>query len=193
MLIGTAWNAWCNRRPDIAESVCDYALSHFGVMGKGNLSQTLMTPSLLSTFANISYKLGGKPYPILRRLPCYIDPNLKDYQRHLAVLHTLLRQKMGLKINADVYVKAHNSNPENPLFTYVNGFYATAEVNLRNPYYWPADRLPTSLDRSAPWLLERDYGDDWGPSMDAMQLDFLTEQHSGGDFLFVSALLQGLI
>lgn len=198
MLVGCAWWSWCNKRADITEGICDYATKYFGVMGKGKLSQTLMTPSLLNTFANISWKLGGKSYPLLRLLPCYISPNLKDYQRHLAVLHALLRLRMDLKINDSVFYKAILAQPNNPLFSYacaaagdVNDIFAkTTENQLMNSHFWPSDRLPTSLDRREPWLLQRDYGDDWQPEDGLVAT---SDTHSGADFLFVSALLQGLI
>lgn len=188
MFAGLAWLAWADRDSSIAESVCDYALGHFGVMGRGKLSQTLMSPSLLNTFAWISCKLGGKSYPLLRLLPCYISAELTGYQRHLAVLHALLRRKMGLKVDHAIFLKAAYRQPDNPLFNYAAGFPEAAESQLLKEQLWPANRLPTNRDRSESWVLQRDWGDDWLPDRGP-----LTKTFSGGDFLFVSALLQGLI
>ena len=69
MLLGLAWFAYFNKRLDISEQVIKYALSHYCVMGQGTISRTLLTPGLLSTFAWISYRLGGPNRWWLRCIP----------------------------------------------------------------------------------------------------------------------------
>lgn len=185
MFMGLAWYAWANKRLDISESVIKYALSHKFIMGIGSPTRTFMTPGLLSTFAMISYKLGGPKHWFLRNLPQYESSKVTDFQAHLSVLHILLRRQItgdktyGQDIAADQYKRQGH----NPLFAYAAGDAEWAEMVLMNEKFWPNDRLPNNHDRSSNWLNQRDFGTDWLPEGGP------TETFSGGDFLFVAWLL----
>ena len=69
MLMGILYYSYYNNRLDISESVIRYALSHWCIMGIGSPTRTFLTPGLLSTFAWVSYRLGGPSRPWLRYLP----------------------------------------------------------------------------------------------------------------------------
>ena len=187
MFIGLAWYAYINGRLDISEQVIKYALTHFLVMGQGVLSRTIMTPNLLSTYAWISYRLGGPSRPWLRYLPQIESKKVTDYQAHLSILHILLRNKLTGKDNHGDLLTFHaDRSPENALFQFAAGRVDKAYTILNNKQYFPEDRLPNKSDRKANWLWERDYGDNYLPGESKKIL-------SGGDFLFVYALLKNMI
>lgn len=187
MLLGLAWFAYFNKRLDISEGVIKYAISHGMVMGEGVLSRTLMTPSLLATFAWVSYKLGGPSRWWLRWIPADFGAKVDGYQAHLQALHIILRKKLrGAWSSRDrkTMGRLADDQPMNPLFQ-LAAIRNAREVEdlLSCEQWWPKDRLPTSADRSSPWLPERAYGKDWKPSSKAERV------HSGGDYLFLKWLL----
>lgn len=187
MLIGLAWYAYVNNRLDISEQVIRYALAHWFVMGQGLLSRTFMTPGLLSTFAWISFRLGGPSRPWMRYLPQVESKSVVDYQAHLSVLHIILRNKLTGKDKYGELLTFHaDRNPENALFQFAAGRVDKAYTILDNEAYFPSNRLPRQSDRKGAWLWERDYGDNYKPSDSEKIL-------SSGDFLFVYALCKGLI
>lgn len=178
MLVGLAWYCYVNKRLDLSESVIKYALSHKLIMGEGTPTRTLMTPGLLSTYAWISYRLGGPSRWLLRYIPQSESKGLVGFQAHLSVLHILLRNKLtGKDKYKDVLLKHAQREPNNALFQFAAGYKDAAKVLLANEKFWPANRLPTAKDRSTQWLFQRDYGPDWEP-------EDSEKKHSGGDFLF---------
>lgn len=178
MLIGLAWYAYFNKRLDISESVIKYALSHKMLMGEGTPTRTLITPGLLSTYAWISYRLGGPSRLLLRYIPDSESKSVVGFQAHLSVLHILLRNKLtGKNKHKNLLLKHAQREPNNALFQFAAGYKETAKVLLANEKWFPADKLPTSKDRHEAWLFQRDYGSDWQPSES-------NKQHSGGDYLF---------
>jgi hypothetical protein len=193
-LIGLAWYAYANKRLDISEHIVSYAISHWMIMGqapalKDKLGSCLLTPGLLATYAEISYRLGGPNRWWLRNLPQWESSGVTGFQAHLSVLHILLRQKLTGSISSShvSILNAHVSRqPNNPLFNIAAGTpanLAIAELVLANETWWPSDRLPASTDRYEPWLTQRDFGSDWQPDHDVPKI------HSGGDFLFCCWLL----
>lgn len=196
MLLGLAWYAWCNKRLDISEGVIKYALKNFGVMGKGPLSRTFIGPSLLATYAWISYKLGGPSRAWLRYTPAGSGSikGVVDYQAHLQVLHYHLRSEVtGTRRDrqraADIACK-HSLRTEgkNLYFQYVfvgpqEKVYYSSKLNAM----FPDDRLPQDDDRCSGWLWERDPGFAWQPGLDP------DHQHTGGDFLWAAAWYLGKI
>ena len=184
MLIGLAWYTYINNRLDISEQVIQYALSHYLVMGEGPFSRTLMSPGLLSTFAWISYRLGGPSRWWLRIIPQIESSKVTDYKAHLSVLHIMLRNKlMGNNKYKDILEYHANRNQNNALFQYAAGKVDKAKEILHNQSRFPSNRLPEARDRKGPWLWERDYGSNYEPSNKP-------KIHSGGDYLFVSELIR---
>jgi hypothetical protein len=190
-LLGLAYYAWYNNRLDISEDVVKYALKHFGKMGEGDPARTNIMPALLSTFAWISYKLGGPSRAWLRwvPVPTLVNKDVAGFKAHLQVLHMLLRRNItGKRHKAeDITLEYHaNRQPSNPLFAYAVGDTGKANRLLNDPILWPDDRLPTNRDRSESWLTQRDYGSDWLPDLDGNVKIF-----NGGDYLFTFALVNG--
>jgi hypothetical protein len=185
MLLGVAFWCFFNKRLDVSEEVINYAIKHGMKMGKGTgvegLSRIMMSPSLLATFAWISYKLGGPSRPWLRWVPAFMGGTPKNFQAHLQVLHCLLRRHLTGK--KDQYKKIFASQARrqrsNPLFAYAAGDAIKARRLLSDECLWPQDRLPWRMDRKSPWVLERDWGDDWKPAPDNMNIE-----HTGADFMF---------
>lgn len=180
MLLGLAWYAYYNKRLDISESVIKYALSHRLVMGEGTLTRTILTPSLLSTYAWVSYRLGGPKRSWLRYLPHFESKKVTDFQAHLSVLHILLRNKLTNKPKYLDLLQFHaDRQPENAFFQAATGNIDKAYTILNNENYFPSSRLPTSEDRYEPYLWQRDYGKDW-----ISDLNQSVKIHSGADFIF---------
>lgn len=188
MLLSLSWFCFFNKRLDITEEIIKYALSHWGVMGEGELSRTWIGPQLLATYAMISAKLGGPKRPWLTWIPLLPagGKNQLPYQRHLEVLHIALRGELGARV-PQAHRKALQAhfrwNPENPLFAWAVGRNDLATKTLANAYLYPDDRLPTRGDRKAGWLPEHSTLD-WAPAVEEK-----SEKHSGGDFLFCYWLL----
>lgn len=187
MLMGLAWYCYFNKRLDISESVIKYALSHKLIMGIGTPTRTLLTPGLLATYAEISYRLGGPNRWLLRYIPQSESSKVVDFQAHLSVLHILLRNKMTGKNKYSNLLAMHaERQPQNALFQFAAGNKDKALELLSNEQWWPSDRLPTSNDRYEQWLFQRDYGSDWLP-------DGQEKQHSGADFIFCYWLVNNYI
>lgn len=189
MLLGLLWWAWAHRHREIPARLVDYAKQHYGIMGQGERSRTFIS-GLIGTAAQLEYQLGGRNHRVLRRIPLLDIPGTTtDYQAHLSVLHTLLRERMGCTTSTraqTIYQPQRLRQPKNPLFLYASGRDAEAEMELMNPHVWPEDRLPTTENYHDPWPIQRDAGQDWSPSVPR-------QQRTGGDFLFVSALLLDLL
>jgi len=186
MLLGLAWYCFVHQRSDICNEIIKYALLNFGVMGKGSLGATLISPELLALFAEVSYQTGGKNHRLLRMIPFLPSKTATGYQAHLQILHLMLLARLG-KIHKQYGVICHNQfirESLNPLFAYAAGFDKDARLTLEDDKLYPPDRLPWSTDRKDPWLPQRDYGVDWyGDKARPIRM------HSGGDLLFVGSLL----
>lgn len=187
MLLGLAYYAWYNKRLDISENIINKAFSNFGVMGRGDPARINIMLPLLSTFAWISYRLGG---PSRKWLRIFNIPNYKttDFRAHLQVLHILLRKELSGKINKgnEKILKYHSKRqPNNPLFRFASGEKAQALRLLKDTFLWPENRLPNTRDRKESWIIQRDYGINWiGRSGEA-------KEHSGGDYVFLYSLIEG--
>lgn len=191
MLLGLAYISYYTKRLDLSEAVIKYALANWGVMGEGNESRINIMPSLFSTFCWISYKLGGPSRAWARWIPADFGGKVKGFQAHLQVLHILLRRDLTGKLPKKDYETLKNHRirePMNPLFRIGVSDYLTALSILSDERLWPAERLPTELDRKAPWIIERDYGADW-LGIKGEGKGYKASTHSGGDFLFLHWLL----
>lgn len=157
MFIGILYYAYFKQRLDILEQVISYALSHNLIMGKGDLSRTIMTPALLSTFAWASYRLGGPSRWWLRMIPLGLSEHTTGYQTHLAVLHGLIRNKLEKKDkHLDLFRKHSKEQPNNALFQYAVGDLEKVYTILNSERYFPSDRLPNHMDRKPEYLWQRD-------------------------------------
>ncbi len=185
MLLGLYWYTWIKRRRDIAKQLLAYAWEHNFIMGKGEISRTYMTMNMLNTLAHLNQALGNKlswPERILLYLPTSFPRFAEGYEAHLAVLHMLLREEMGLHGYQEAFDIYRQEHPANALFLYAAGMPHAAKEMLMDSRLFPRYRLPTEKDRRGGWLWQRDWGDSWLPGSGE-------KRHSGGDFLFVSYLI----
>jgi len=190
MLLGVAWFAWFNKRLDISEHIIKYALTHFGVMGKGTgivgKARINIRFPLLATFAWISYRLGGPSRWWLRWIPADYGAVQTGYRAHLQVLHILLRRNLtrDFHLHEGLLKKQMERQPNNPLFAHAAGADKIAKQLLSDPWLWPENRLPNRGDRKAMWLLSKDFGDDWRGTAEGHEVE-----HYGGDFIFCKWLI----
>lgn len=185
MLLGLAWWAYFNNRLDVSEQVIEHALRNLGVMGNGDPTKTIISPALLSTFAWVSYRLGGLSRPWLR----LFKPSSKvqvGYQAHLQVLHHGLRSIMDAPHDKSIFFKQYKRNSHNALFAFFDCRYDKAISTLYDTRWFPTDRLPAKADRFESWLWQRDFGSDWFPDTETYET---YENHNGADFMFAYALL----
>ena len=104
----------------------------------------------------------------------------------------LLGEVEGEIRNRDLEILDYHRNrqPANALFHYAfhkysDGVQDVAVALLLDESYSPAERLPTNQDRDESWIWQRDYGDDWKPAVASKG----TQEHHGGDFLFLAGLI----
>lgn len=187
MILGVMFWAVQHKRLDVLEDIWDYGESNDWIMGDGRFGgvDTIMNPLFISTLAEAIYYLGGSNHYAWRSVPEWYSEN-EGYRSHLQVLIMLLRRNLGLTdaLDYDIIKVYVEREPQNPLYRYALGQYSKAEELLLNQQWWPANRLPTTADRCADWLLQKDNGPDWEPC----KIDNPKEHH-GGDFLFLANLL----
>ena len=203
MLLGVAWWAWANKRLDVIEGVIKYAFSHWFMMGdavdfKTKWGRCLISPSLLSLYCRLSRALGGPNRWWITWIPVDVGPPQKGFTAHLQVLSILLNFLATKKASAHelkIINTLRQRDDYNALFaathflmTGSSPSYQHAMKLLRNPNWFPKDRLPLSSDRKTSWLWQRQWGDDYRPSSSVPAI-----QHHGGDYLFVYALLNEMI
>jgi len=193
MLLGVIFWAVFHERLDVLEDLYEYGKRKEWVMGKGPLSRTYIGGLIAGRdLRHLLIEAIGT----LKR-----DPNVKrysytwipmpDYQAHLQTLRLLVVGMLRGQIPKLGYlmVKYHmKKNPQNPLFSYAvarytDGDYTLTKKLLLDERYWPKCRLPTSSDRCEGWILQREKGYNWEPC-DKEKI------HSGGTFLFLSALMK---
>ena len=183
MLLGVLLAAFATRDLAMAESVV--AQMRRGIMGKYvgivGLSRVIPTPGLYATARLLVDHLKGSK-PSLWRLVPAVDGKVRGgYIDHLSGLHLALRcllQGHTTARDKKYTKKLFDSNPINPLFVTLHKDTGFALSYLTFDMFWPNYRLPTSRDRLAPWVPERDaseYVPGYGP----------VHIHTGMDFNFL--------
>jgi len=191
MFLGVIWWAWTSKNLDELEGIYQYGAANSWVMGEGVPSRTVMTPVLVGTLSKAICALGGKCRAI-RHTPAVWGTVFEGFQRHLQLLHILLRADIdGYLTSADqgVILSLWTDHSQNPLVAYARGRWITGNLNhtaglLLKEEWYPSDRLPTSRDRCSGWLPERD------PDTDNYLPCDRNHVHTGGDLLFVWALME---
>ena len=192
MFLGVMWWAWVNQDLDTLERIYQYGAANTWVMGEGVPSRTVMTPVLVGTLSKAICKLGGTCRAV-RHTPAAWGAVFEGFQRHLQLLHILLRADIdgGLTTpDRNAILGMWQNHSRNPLVAYAYGRWVTGNLNpaaelLLNEDWYPKDRLPASRDRCSPWLPERDPAtDNYLPCPDK------GHTHSGGDLMFVWALMK---
>lgn len=187
-LLGVLWWAWRHQRLDVLDRLWAYGAQRAWLMGEDNLGggHTVLVP-ILPLVARVRKALGGPDslYAYLP-LPSEFDDGKTGFEAHLQVLQLMLddevRGGLGPSARARLREQAERQ-PQNPLFRLAAGDVDEATRLLLEHPAWPEGRLPTTADRKAPWVLERDYGPDWEPGM------LEEKQLTGADLLFVAHLI----
>jgi hypothetical protein len=196
MLVGVLWWSWRNDRLDVIEDLIQYASDHDFVMGQhdGSLEgrgRVILSPALAMTMAKLRLKLGGAD-SVYAHTPLVWPTIEPGFQRHLQVLHILLRAELDGGVSAQeasllaTYVK---EEPGNLLWQAAARRHlnhnATGWVKLADKY--PLGRLPSARNE---WC------DEWPVQRSANSKGQLpcpesTRIHSGGELLFAITILNG--
>lgn len=199
MLLGVMWTAWKTKDLELAQNLFDYGVDNAWIMGEGGLGETLFSPALQATLAELVFRLGGPDHPVYRAFPQSWPTGYYDYVLHLQMLHIELRGQLTGSITDDmleVVKDAASREPDNALVALLYGKYVSGNADrtadlLLNARWWPGNRLPTLSDRKSDWITQRRERDaegqpnpDWLPVSDAPAVVY-----SGGDFLFPATLL----
>lgn len=188
-IIGLLWYVYYFRRLDVAQALMEYMIKNDYIIGRGPLSRTLMTPSILGTLNDMIVAMGGDAYAVPSG---YVwSDKARGFEAHLQVLHILLIGEIHGEIDTTMLERLeehYERVPENALFSFAYHKYTDGDqsetVNaLLIEVYFPRDRLPSSLDRCEEWLYQREPGADWEPCDEG-------RTHSGGELLFLTALLE---
>jgi len=189
MLLGLFYYIYYNKRLDIAEDLFKYGQDNLWIMGEGDPSRTVFTPSMQATLAEIIYKLGGDNHPH-RLYPQSFTKNT-SFEAHLTILHILLRAELLGKLTneeLDIVKYQYKRLPKNALFSYTYHKYTDGNqeetINtLLDTNIFPNSNLPTSNNYCTDWLWSRDESKDWSPCPEE------NKQWTGGELIFVAHLI----
>lgn len=192
MFMGLFVWIWQFKRLDVAEEIWAYGQANNWKMGEERKdfdNRAVFTPVTIAALADLIHALGGEDHGE-RHIPRVYNVQ-PGFVSHLTLLQLYLRgeTKGGLtegEIDVLRAIRQHMSlNPlvHALLHRYTDGDQTAATSLLLS--IWPSERLPTSTDWSEIWRPQRSDGDP------GLQPGYGDEPHSGGDFLFVAALVLG--
>jgi hypothetical protein len=189
MLLGVFWYGWHFRDLDLLESTWQHLERNNFVAGEGERSRTQVNPVLLGTLAQLIHRLGG-PDRAVRLTPAVWAP-VDGYERHLQVMHVMLRWEAGLEslVAAAAIKRAYEQDKQNVLFgaayARIGGLspYLAEKKLLESKWHFP-DRLATSSDRCEEWVTQRNPND-----IGLLPCPEQGRIHSPGDWLFAYRLL----
>lgn len=204
MAIGLAFCMWQAADTQGAKDFLAYNSAHGGLMGDGDPNLTEAGPFVTYLFKTIVAKAESTPLPEKPADPNpdagtsqqLVDP-LHGFVADITVLGVLLDGLMTGALNdAETFVLKDQANrqADNALFhtvyhKYLDGKQGEALRSLNNTQWFPHDRLPSSADRKAYYLWERDEpGADWNPDPSTP-----ARVYSGTDYRFVVAVLSGTL
>lgn len=181
------------------KKVVSYAEGHNYFMGEAvdqqtRISRCLLSPDMITEMKDLQDKLDD---PLNENFHIDEDSDViglnVGYQAHLDVLRIIFHGRLYGGITdseKDILRGQAKRQPDNSLFVlayklYDNGYDGdTALSVLEDENYFPNGRLPVALDRSAPYLWERDESaKDWGPGT-------TPDEWPGVDFVFAVSLLE---
>lgn len=193
MLIGLITYANAHHRLDIVEGLWQYGSTHLWKMGRDHAvdSRTILTPNLIGLLARVIEHLGGERHPEVVLPELYsTEPG---FVSHLTMLCILLEGSVHGSIDSSELKALQTIQSQEPnnalanalLHRYTDGDQSVAVALLQA---WPADRLPNTTDWCEEWKQQRD---DQSTSLPPCPDRVRT--FSGGDFLFVLAVLDSAI
>lgn len=191
MLLGLMFYATYYGRLELLQSIYKYGSTNGWVMGEGDLTRTVFSPSLQATLADAIAYLGGEQDLPESQFPQAWYAFNTGFRAHLDILHILLRGQVVGGISdamANVLEIQYNRDKNNPLFSYAwhkynTGDYREALGLLDNEALWPKERLPTSANYCDAWPFQRDPGPDWAPCADG-------KTYTGGGFILLTRLIE---
>jgi hypothetical protein len=196
MFIGLYWYVWRSKDLKTARELLEYATSHSFTMGsipsEGTVGELLLNSSMIATLAELVFRLGGENHYILREYPAIFSPGATGFVAHLQVWHILLRGELLGEIPDSYYsiLKSQaERQPNNPLYLaayskYKDGNQAQAISLLLDSPVWPADRLPSSYEICAEWVVQRDFSTkDWAPCPER------NESYLGAELVAITELI----
>ena len=163
------------------QEIYDYGKANGNVMGRGPISRTLMTPSMVLFLQELLGMIGLTFEPTTEK-------GKEGYEKHLDAIYIMTSaMKRGGIIPSDYETmrKYADESPRNALFQamyhkFKDGDQASAIAVLLDENLFPSDRLPTAKDRCEEYLWQRDFSvGDWGPC-DSGKI------HDGIDYLIVA-------
>jgi len=158
MLLGVYWHAWTHRDLALLERLWDYGYAHAWKMGDGRLAgaDTVMNTAMISTLAEMIYKLGGKNHFISRQLGAKWGVAVQEgqeFRNRLTALHLGLRREVfghlsqsSERILEQLVVRW----PDNPLFLWAHRQYVAAARELEKGY----DRVPSGIHSPSEYQYE---------------------------------------
>ncbi len=177
-----------------AEDRFEYGAAHQWVMGRGQLSRTLLTLNGRAALAQVIEALGGHKYP--DRL--WTPPRLSGLTGFDAFIQAVGITFEGLRFGAvsssavDAVDEQAVRSPRNAMYACLaarwgHGSLAYAQDLLLDETIFPALRLPTSDDYCERWITQRDDTDSgWQPCNEG-------KTHPPGPFLLAAAICQGAL
>ena len=190
MIRGLLVYLWSQKRLDLLEDTWHY--DGLFVMDDRDWRISTLLPDTISTLALTIHKLGGHDH-WQRSLASPCIKGLTGFKAHLQAVNMLHRLSLGVADDKsyECIVDMTTRQPNNAFYWAIRGRYegdqTTATSLLLNESYWPADSLPTSVERCDAWITQRDEGKDWEPCPQE------GKTHSGGDFLIAAAIVLGLL
>lgn len=126
MLLGVYWDAWRHGDLPMLERLWRYGVKHGWRMGKGRWfgADTVMNTAMISTLAQMIYRLGGENHWIARRLPTFWSVKDEHYKNRLTALHLGLRREVFGPLGwyaRDTVLELAELFPDNPLFLWAAG------------------------------------------------------------------------
>jgi hypothetical protein len=162
------------------QEIYDYGQKNGWVMGRGYLSRTFLTPSVIFL---IEQMLG-----VWRTESLSKDIQKAGFEKHLDAIYLINKWMVNGTIDSLQYEQIRRYREENPKNALMQAIYhkfgddgdqSETIAILLDETLFPNDRLPTSKDRCEEYLWQRDPGYDWLPC-DSDKI------HDGVDYLIAA-------
>lgn len=187
----------------ILDRVILYLENHAYFSGRGDITRTYITPSLMDQIRRVRRFLNGNrdentPTSFLLDDTENSEDGIfirSGFEAHLQVIDALLEgiiNRSISQVSLSVLKAQANRQPRNALFQAVLHLFTTGDQTiaqniLKDETLFPKDRLPTARDRSEDYLWQRDdEPKDWSS-------EDIDKQHFGIDYLFVRKIIKGIL
>ena len=196
MLLGVFVHAYVYKDLELLERIWEYGSGHMWKMGMvydinaDNLGKVMLSPQLIGLLARLIYHLGGDNHEISRALPAFYTYAGGGFRDHLNLLQIYLEGRIAEQLSEKqveylrklVAENTGNTLSQALLHQYTDGNMSIPINQLLD--IWPDNRLPNS---------EEDWKEPWRPqradSDAGLRPGLPRIEHSGGDFLFISAII----